>query len=56
MNRIMNKIMLLIVILTLVIFSLLTWEEPIPPANPATSTGELHAVTVLPSGKVLIGQ
>ena len=50
----MNKIIFTVIIFTIVLFSLFTWVAPFSATNPITSESQLH-VTVLPSGKVLIG-
>jgi len=39
---------------TLFLFFLFTWVAPISATNPMTSSRKFHAVTVLPSGKVLL--
>ncbi len=49
----MKKIIFIVIILTIVLFSVFAWKAPSDP-NPMTSAGEFHNVTVLPDGKVLV--
>ncbi len=49
----MKKIVLIVIILALAWFSLSAWKAP-SDHNPVTSASEIHNVTVLPDGKVLV--
>ncbi len=50
----MKKIVFVVIILIIVLLSLFTWTAPSSDTNQVTSARELHNVTVLPDGKVLI--
>ncbi len=52
----MKKIIFLIFILVIVLYSLLVTNDSFSPSDTTTSAGEIRTVTVLPSGKVLVGQ
>jgi hypothetical protein len=50
----MKKITVIAVILIIFLFAWLTWSAPFSASEPITSASEIHNVTVLPDGKVLV--
>ncbi len=52
----MKKIIFLIFILVIVLYSLLMTKDSFSPSDTTTYAGEVRSVTVLPSGKVLVNQ